>query len=129
MEFFLRALFIGVGATMLMDVWARVLRRFGIPSLDFALLGRWVGHLPRGQWRHQSLARAAPVRGERLIGWCAHYAIGLTFSALLLATFGLQWGRSPSLGPALLIGVATVAAPLLVLQPAMGAGIASSKTP
>jgi hypothetical protein len=31
--------------------------------------------------------------------------------------------------PALFVGVVTVLAPLLVLQPALGAGIASSKTP
>ena len=128
MEFLLRAVLIGVGATMLMDVWARVLKLFGIPSLNFALLGRWIGHLPQGQWMHQSIARSAPVRGELLIGWCAHYSIGLGFAALLLSTFGLKWARSPSLLPALFIGVVTVMAPLLVLQPAMGAGIASSKT-
>jgi Protein of unknown function (DUF2938) len=53
----------------------------------------------------------------------------MTFAALLLSTFGLKWARSPSLLPALLIGLVTVLAPFLVLQPAMGAGIASSKTP
>ena len=63
------------------------------------------------------------------IGWCAHYATGITFAALLLSTFGLKWARSPSLLPALFISVVTVLAPLLILQPALGAGIASSKTP
>ena len=114
---------------MVMDGWARVLGWFGIPSLDFALLGRWIGHLAHGQWTHQSIAKAAPIRRELLIGWCAHYSIGLAFAALLLSTFGLKWARSPSLLPALFIGVVTVLAPFFVLQPAMGAGIASSKTP
>jgi hypothetical protein len=128
-EFVLRTILIGVGATLAMDVWALLLRQFGIPSLNFAFLGRWIGHLRQGQWMHQSIARATPVRGEVLIGWCAHYSIGITFAALLLATFGLKWARSPSLFPALVIGIVTVLAPLLILQPAMGAGIASSKTP
>ena len=128
-DFAVHTILIGVGATMVMDVWALLLRQFGIPSLKFALLGRWIGHLPQGHWMHASIARAAPVRGESLLGWSAHYAIGMTFAALLLATFGLQWARAPSLLPALLIGIVTVAAPLLVLQPAFGAGIASSKTP
>ena len=112
-----------------MDLWAAVLRRFGVPSLDFALLGRWLGHLPRGQFMHASIAKAAPIRGEKLLGWGLHYTIGISFALLLVAVFGLAWARSPSLLPALLIGVVTVAAPLLTLQPAMGAGIASSKTP
>jgi hypothetical protein len=129
LEFALRSILIGAGATMVMDVWAAVLRRLGIPSLNFAYLGRFIGHLPQGRFMHASIARATPVRGERLIGWCAHYAIGVTFAALLLATFGLDWARSPTLPPALFTGIATVLAPLFVLQPALGAGIASSKTP
>lgn len=127
-ELVLRTVLIGIGATLVMDAWAFVLRRFGVPSLSFALLGRWIGHLREGQWLHESIGKAAPVRGELVIGWCAHYSIGITFSAVLLATFGLPWARSPSLLPALIVGVATVLAPWFVLQPAMGAGIASSKT-
>ncbi len=112
-----------------MDIWAAVLRRFGVPSLNFAFLGRWIGHLPRGNWLHESIARTAPIRGELLLGWCAHYSIGITFAAHLLAIFGLQWARSPTLPPALFVGIVTVLAPLFILQPALGAGIASSKTP
>lgn len=128
-EFLLRTLMIGVGATLMMDLWALLLRQIGIPSLNFALLGRWIGHLRHGQWTHDSIARATPVPGELLIGWTAHYAIGISFALLLLSTFGLKWARTPSLLPALLIGVVTVLAPLLILQPAMGAGIASTNTP
>lgn len=127
-EFALRTVLIGAGATVVMDAWALLLRRFGVPSLDFALLGRWIGHLPEGQWVHERIARATPVRGELLLGWFAHYSIGIAFSALALSVFGLRWARSPSLAPALFIGIVTVLAPLLVLQPALGAGIASSKT-
>jgi hypothetical protein len=129
LEFVVRSMLIGAGATMAMDVWAAVLRRFGVPSLNFAFLGRWIGHIPRGRWLHEEgIAKSAPVAGERPIGWCAHYSIGITFAALLLAVFGLRWARSPTPGPALLVGIATVVAPLFVLQPALGAGIASSKT-
>lgn len=128
MEFALRAVLIGIGATIVMDVWAFMLRRVGVPSLSLGLLGRWIGHLPRGRWRHLNIASAAPVRGERWIGWCAHYSIGIAFATLLVWTSGLGWARSPSVLPALLVGIVTVAAPLLVLQPGMGAGIASSKT-
>lgn len=128
-EFALRTVAIGVGATLAMDAWAFLLRQFGVPSLNFAFLGRFIGHVPQRHWMHQSIAKATPVRGELLIGWCAHYSIGIAFAALLLSTFGLKWARSPSLLPALLIGAMTVLAPLLILQPALGAGMASSKTP
>jgi hypothetical protein len=128
LEFVLRATLIGVGATIVMDGWAFLLRRFGVPSLNLALLGRWIGHLRQGQWTHADIAAASPVRGEMLIGWCVHYSIGIAFAALLLSIFGLNWAREPSLYPALFIGIVTVVAPLLVMQPALGAGIASSKT-
>ncbi len=128
-EFALRSILIGAGATIVMDLWAALLRRFGIPSLNFAFLGRWIGHLPRGRWLHASIAKADPIPGELLIGWCAHYSIGVSFAVLLLALSGLQWARSPSLLPALAVGLVTVVAPLFILQPALGAGIASSKTP
>lgn len=128
-EFVLRSVLIGAGATLTMDVWAAMLRWAGVPSLDLALLGRWVGHLPRGRLVHDGIARTPPVRGERLIGWCAHYAIGATFAALLLTVAGLAWARSPSLCPALAVGLVTVLAPWFVLQPALGAGVMSRRTP
>lgn len=123
-----RIFFIGIGATALLDLWSLLLKRLNVPTLDFALLGRWVGHLAQGRWAHDAIAKAPPVRGELAIGWLAHYAIGVAFAALLAAIAGTQWLRVPTLLPAVLVGVATVAAPLFVMQPAMGAGIASSRT-
>ena len=48
---------------------------------------------------------------------------------MLAAIAGASWFESPTLLPALAIGIATVAAPFLVMQPAMGAGFAASRTP
>ena len=121
---------IGVGATVIMDIWALVLRRgFGVASLDLTLLGRWIGHLARGTFNHERIANATPIRHERIIGWTAHYTIGVTFGAALLAIWGVEWLQAPTLMPPLLVSTLTLAAPFLVMQPAMGAGIASSRTP
>jgi hypothetical protein len=125
----LHALLIGAGATAVMDLWAALLRRFGVASLNLAFLGRWIGHLGVGRWMHADISAAAPIAGERWIGWCAHYSIGIAFAVLLLWTQGADWARSPSWPPALFIGTSTVTAPWFVMQPAMGAGLASSKTP
>ncbi|WP_394848513.1 DUF2938 domain-containing protein [Pendulispora brunnea] len=130
MEWVARAALIGIGATLTMDLWAIFLKRaFGVLSLDYGMLGRWLGHLPSGRLVHESIARAAPVRGERILGWSAHYLIGVTFAALLLSIWGLEWARAPSLAPALFVGIVTIVAPFFVLQPGMGAGMAASKTP
>ncbi len=122
-----QGLALGAGATALMDLWLMGLRRAGVATLDFALLGRWAGHLLQGRWRHESIAKAGAVRGERVLGWFVHYAVGLLFAALLLAWQGPAWLDAPRLAPALLLGLATVAAPLLLLQPAMGAGLAGRR--
>lgn len=92
-------------------------------------LGRWLAHMLRGRFRHDRIAASPPVRGERAIGWTAHYAIGVTFAAALLAIWGLDWVRHPTIAPALIIGIGSVAAPFLLMQPGMGAGIAASRTP
>jgi len=125
----IRAVAIGAGATLLLDLWSLLLKRLGIPSLDFAMLGRWIGHLRHGRWSHRRIADAAPVRGEAWIGWTAHYSIGVGFTGLLVWWYGAGWLRSPTLAPALTVGILTAVAPLFVLQPALGAGIAASKTP
>ncbi|AJY43002.1 DUF2938 domain-containing protein [Burkholderia humptydooensis] len=124
------ALVIGTGATVAMDVWALVRKRcFGVPSLDYGLVGRWLGHLARARVRHAPIAASPRMAGERALGWLAHYLIGIAFAALLLALWGLGWAAAPTLGPALAVGIGSVAAPFFVMQPAMGAGIAASRTP
>jgi hypothetical protein len=120
---------IGVGATVVMDVWLLLLRRLGVPILNFAYIGRWVGHLAQGTATHAAIATARPIAGERALGWLMHYGVGIAFAGLLVASQGSGWAREPSVLPALVVGVLTVVAPLFVMQPAMGAGFAASRTP
>ena len=120
---------VGAGATAILDLWLMGLRRLGVRSLDVALIGRWVGHLARGRFAHAAIANAQQVRAERALGWLTHYAIGVAFAGLLLLAVGHEWTRAPTLLPAVAVGVGTVLAPLFVMQPAMGAGFASSRTP
>lgn len=123
------AVLLGIGATAVMDAWLLLLKRLDVPTLNFALIGRWVGHLLRGQVAHAAIAKAAPVRGELASGWLTHYAVGVAFAGVLLSLQGAAWVHSPTLLPALAVGIGTVAAPLLVMQPAMGSGFAASRTP
>ncbi len=120
---------VGAGATAVMDIWLLLLQRLGVPTLNFTMIGRWAGHWRHGTWKHNAIAKAAPVQGELALGWLLHYATGVAFAGLLVGIAGLPWLTNPTLLPALGVGIATVAAPWLVMQPAMGAGIASSRTP
>lgn len=120
---------IGSGATLVMDAWLVVLRRLGVRTASFGLIGRWVAHTFRGRWVHASIAKAEPVKGEEALGWGVHYAIGIVFAALLVSITGTEWIQAPTAAPAILFGVISVAAPLLVMQPAMGSGFLAMRTP
>ncbi|PAU58494.1 DUF2938 domain-containing protein [Pseudomonas indica] len=120
---------IGIGATAVMDLWLSLLKRLGVQTLNIAFIGRWVGHLFRGRFAHAAIAKAQPIPAERALGWLAHYVIGIAFAGLLVAISGMNWVADPTLLPAVLIGMGTVVAPLFLMQPAMGAGFAASRTP
>src|SRR3954467_5524489 len=130
MNYLIGTLITGVGATAVMDIWG-IARKplLGIPPPDYGLVGRWLAYMTHGCFRHASIKALPPMQAERLIGWTAHYLIGIAFAAVLLGIWGLAWIRDPTLGPALIVGIGTVAAPFLVMQPGMGAGIAASRTP
>jgi hypothetical protein len=124
-----RIALVGIGATALMDLWLWLLSRLGVPSTGVALVGRWVGHVSRGEFAHAAIARAAPIRFELGLGWLTHYLVGMAYAALLVGLQGAAWLDQPTPLPALVFGVLTVAAPWLVMQPAMGAGVLALKTP
>jgi hypothetical protein len=124
------AILIGTGATAFLDLWSAARTwLFGTPMPDYGVVGRWLAYLPRGRFFHQAIAKSAPIKGERAIGWIAHYVIGIVFAAILLALWGAEWARQPTLIPALIVGIGSVVAPFLLMQPGMGAGIAASRTP
>lgn len=129
MDYVAGAAAIGIGATLLMDLWNLFLRRaLGIPSLDYCLLGRWLRHMPSGTFRHASIAAAPRKSFECTAGWLGHYTIGVVLALTFVALVSEQWLVRPTPLPPLLYGIGTVVFPFLVLQPSLGLGIASSKT-
>ncbi len=123
-------LLVGTAATLVMDGWTLILKHaLGIPSLDYALVGRWIGHMSRGRFAHAHIGKAEPVRYEASLGWAIHYATGVAFAALLATLAPAEWVAAPTPGLALVVGLGTVAAPFLLMQPAFGFGFAASKLP
>ncbi|HEX5962238.1 MAG TPA: DUF2938 domain-containing protein [Gemmatimonadales bacterium] len=126
----LGAVAIGIGATMVMDLWNLFLKHsFSIPSLDYCLLGRWVSHMRGGTLRHASIAAAPQKPFECAVGWIAHYSIGVVFAVVFVALTSGDWLARPTLLPALLYGVGTVVFPFFLMQPSLGLGVAASRTP
>ena len=130
MDLLSATLLAGIGGTLSTDLWALARRRWlSIPPPDYGLVGRWLGYMRQGRFRHARIADAAALRGERVLGWTAHYLTGIAFAALLPLAWGGAWLRQPTLAPALAVGVCTVLAPWLLMQPGMGAGLAARLTP
>lgn len=120
---------IGIGATLIMDIWAILQKRLlNIPSLNYKLVGRWLVYMRKGQFFHNTILQTKPVSGETVLGWLAHYIIGIIFSFLLVAVIGIEWLTSPTFLPALAVGIISVISPFFIMQPGFGFGIAASKT-
>lgn len=119
---------IGTGATLTLDLWALLLKHaFKIAPSNFCLVGRWLGYMPEGRFTHPDIASASPKKAECGVGWIAHYATGVLFAAVFVRLTGEGWLRQPTPLPALLFGIATVAAPFFIMQPAFGSGWAASR--
>ena len=124
------AIVVGIGATLVMDLWNLFLKRtFSIPSLSYCLLGRWLRHMLGGTLRHASITAEPQKPLECTIGWLAHYTIGVVFALVFVAFTSGDWLARPTVLPALLYGIGTVVFPFFIMQPSFGLGIAASRTP
>jgi hypothetical protein len=126
----LGAIAIGIGATLVMDLWNLFLKRtFSIPSLNYCLLGRWLGYMPAGTFRHASITATPQKHFECALGRVAHYTIGVGLALVFVVVVPGDWLARPTLLPALLYGIGTVVFPFFVMQPSFGLGVAASRTP
>jgi len=130
LNFIQLVLLTGIFATAVLDLWQAALSRFfGLPRSNWALVGRWISHIPRGEIRHEAIGKAAPARYETLVGWVTHYVVGIIYAAIYLGLVRFVFGWEPSVATALAFGIVTVAAPWFLMQPAMGLGIMGAKSP
>ncbi|KAA3450783.1 DUF2938 domain-containing protein [Mesorhizobium sp. SARCC-RB16n] len=128
-DIFWRAIAIGVGATILMDIWAFFLHKaFGQPRPNWGPVGRWVWHLGDKVF-HDDIGDAAPYAHEKALGWAFHYFVGIVSGIILVVLAGAGWLTSPTFLPAFILGIVTVGAGWFLLAPGMGAGWAASKRP
>jgi hypothetical protein len=126
----LRILVMGFSATVAIDLWATFANRIlGWPRTNWSLVGRWIGHMRHGQFRHVSIGSSPTIAHEAILGWVFHYAVGCIYAALYFAYAGASRMGGPSLVSAVMFGLITTLAPWLLMQPALGLGICASKAP
>lgn len=121
--------FLGIGATLTFDLWGLFLKHaFKITPSNFCLVGRWALYMPDGIFRHSNIGSVPQKSGECIVGWIAHYMIGIMFAITFLVSVGKDWLQHPILAPALVFGVITALAPFFIMQPLLGLGFAASKS-
>ena len=125
-----RALIVGlivcVLDTFTMDVVAVIALRLGIAGRGPRrtgpdLIGRWIGYLLRGKFRHTDILQTPPLRGELVLGLAAHYLIGIVLTLVYLGLLAVAHARPTALS-AILYGTATTVLPWFLMFPSQGMG-------
>ena len=121
--FNIRSIFIGILATITMDVLSVTALKLGwIVFLPPRLTGRWLASVARGQFLHSDIGRVPPINHEIAIAVPMHYVVGITLALLYLLLISAL-GLSPrDLLTALAFALCTSLLPWLLMFPAMGYG-------
>ena len=117
---------VGILATVTMDVVAVIAFRFGIAGRGPRrtgpdLIGRWIGYLLRGKFRHTDILQTPPLPGELLLGFAAHYSIGIVLALVYLGLLAVAHATPTALS-AILYGTATTVLPWFLMFPSQGMG-------
>ncbi|UOA15856.1 MULTISPECIES: DUF2938 family protein [Sulfitobacter] len=124
------ATLVGIGGTLIFDAVMALMARFlGYTATNWRMVGRWMGHIPNGQFIQRSLKDAKPILGETILGWSFHYAIGIGYGLLLALIWGADWFADPQLAQPMSLSIALLVLPYFIMMPGMGLGIAASRAP
>src|SRR5436309_5168748 len=127
---FIVGLIVGILATVTMDIVAVLALRLGIAGRGPRrtgpdLIGRWIGYLLRGKFRHTDILQTPPLRGELLLGLAAHYSIGIVLTLVYLGLLVVAHATPTALS-AILYGTATTVFPWFLIVPVTGDGLAGT---
>ncbi len=128
MDGILKVLFLGVFATVAIDIWVTFSNRvLKFPRTNWAMVGRWLGHIPSGRLAHSSISSSPEIHHENTLGWVFHYFIGIVYAVLYILIILFVLGGEPSLLSAWVFGLATIFSPWFIMQPSLGMGFCASK--
>jgi hypothetical protein len=123
---FIVGLIVGILATVTMDIVAVIALRLGIAGRGPRrsgpdLIGRWIGYLLRGKFRHADILQTPPLRGELVLGLVGHYSIGIVLTLVYLGLLVVAHATPTALS-AILYGTATTVFPWFLMFPSQGMG-------
>jgi hypothetical protein len=123
---FVVGMIVGILATVTMDVVAVMALRLGIAGQGPRrtgpdLIGRWIGYLLQGKFRHTDILQTPPLRGEFVLGLVVHYSIGIVLALVYLGLLVVAHATPTALG-AIIYGTATTVFPWFLMFPSQGMG-------
>lgn len=128
MDIAVKVALLGIFATIAIDTWATFSNKaLNLPRTDWAMVGRWLSHIPTGKLVHNSIRSTSQANHEKLLGWTFHYCIGIVYAALYTMIVLLILDGQPSLASAWVFGMATILSPWLIMQPCLGMGFCATK--
>src|SRR6266480_1423007 len=89
------------------------------------LIGRWIGYLLQGKFRHTDILQTPPLRGELLLGLAAHYLIGIVLTLVYLGLLVVAHATPTALS-AILYGNGHHGLPVVSHVPVTGDGLAGT---
>jgi hypothetical protein len=121
---------VGVIATATLDIWQQIYRLlFGAPITNWAMIGRWVAYLPKGQLVHEDIGKIPAVAGEATLGWIVHYVVGIGYAGVYLLLMEIVLRSPPGFVSAMVFGAVSVSVTWFFMEPVLGAGAMASRTP
>lgn len=125
------AIITGVFGALAFDIWNALAQRLaGVRAPNWGILGKWL--LAPFAAIDRTPAPSGPptfTPVERILGETAHYATAILFAFALILTMGADWLAHPTPMPAIAAGLLTTIFAWFLIMPALGAGIAGTKTP
>jgi len=120
----------GVLGTVLMDLFNHLFARTGmLLKIDMVMIGRMSAGWSRGRFSYRHPGEMETVANEKLLGYVAHYGIGVGLAFIYVFGWAVLVGGPASPAWALVYGIATTAASLFLVYPAMGLGVCGRRSP
>jgi len=128
MELIFKIIFLGLVATVAIDIWATFSNKvLKFSRTNWAMVGRWLGHIPNGKLTHNAINSSLKIKHENVLGWLFHYFIGILYAGFYITLITIYQADEPSVLSAWLFGLATIISPWFIMQPSLGMGICASK--
>ena len=98
-------------------------------KIDVVTIGRMAAGWARGHFTYRDPGDMEPVANEKLLGYAAHYTIGVGLAFIYVFGWALLAEGPASPGWAVVYGFATTAASLFLVYPSMGLGMGGRRSP